>query len=319
MEYDLPFSWSHAPLSLAQADTGQDAGTDATAPTEEEQLAQIAEALANPLSHLWLLFAQNDSTLYTGDLLDALNEDDKVQNSLLLMPVMPFQLTEKWKIVSRVVIPINRFKTVDNVDISTNSVPSITGVNFATETGIDDIVLWTAFSKQYKPPFVWGFGPTIMLDTASEDQLGTGKNSASPMALVMSITDKWIIGGVFQHWWSFGGQDSITVDTSLGPVKVDRPDVSLTDIQYIVRYRYSVNTNIGAAPNIRYNWETDELSLPIGIGFDTLVKMGKLPVKVGGEIHYFVDQDDDFGPKWLLRLYFSPVVPSPAWSKEPLF
>ncbi len=67
------------------------------------------------------------------------------------------------------------------------------------------------------------------------------------------------------------------------------------------------------------SWETDELSLPIGIGFDTLVKMGKLPVKVGGEIHYFVDQDDDFGPEWLLRLYFSPVVPSPAWSKKPLF
>ena len=39
----------------------------------------------------------------------------------------------------------------------------------------------------------------------------------------------------------------------------------------IIRYRYSDVTNIGAAPNIQYNWETDELSLPVGIGFDTLI------------------------------------------------
>ena len=93
------------------------------------------------------------------------------------------------------------------------------------------------------------------------------------MALAVSITDKWIIGGVAQHWWSFAGDDTTTVNTSLGPVTVDRPDVNLTDFQYIIRYRYSVLTNIGIAPNVRYNWETDELSLPVWMGFDTLVKL----------------------------------------------
>lgn len=279
----------------------------------------VAEAMLNPLSNLWLLFAQNDTTWYDGDILDALGEDAKVQNTTLLMPVMPFQLTENWKLVTRVVLPINNFDTVDNVDISTGSVPGIRGVNFERETGIGDIVLWGAFTKWDKPPFIWGFGPTIMLDTASEPQLGTGKNSIGPMALAFKITDKWIIGGVAQHWWSVGGKDTVTVNTNVGPVTVERPDVSLTDIQYILRYRYSPETNIGAAPNIRYNWETDQLYFPIGIGFDTLVKIGPLPTKIGAEIHYYVETNDDFGPKWLLRLYFSPVIPSPAWAKKPLF
>ena len=285
----------------------------------EEEKAQLGEAMANPLSHLWLMFSQNDTIWYEGSILDRLNEHDKVQNSTIVMPVMPMQLTEQWKAIFRPVIPINSFDTVDNVGLSTDAVPSVTGVDFDRHTGLGDIVLWTAFSDHYKPPFVYGFGPTIMLPTATDDQLGTGKWSAGPMGLAMSITDKWIIGGVAQHWWSMGGDDNIGVDTSLGRVQVDRPDVNLTDFQYIIRYRVDAATNIGCAPNIRYNWETEQLTLPIGIGADTLIKIGKLPVKIGAEFYYFLESDDDFGQEWQIRLLFVPVLPSPGWSKTPLF
>lgn len=253
----------------------------------------------------------NDTISYDGDLMDRLGEDSKVMNTTLLMPVLSMQLTEKWKTIFRPVIPINSFDTVDNLTVSVDNVgePTI-GVNFDRETGMGDAVLWTAFSNQYKPPFVWAFGPTIMMDTATDDLLGSGKWSAGPMALVASITDKWILGGVFQHWWSFEGEDDITVNTNLGPVNVERPDVNLTDFQYIIRYRYSPLTNIGAAPNVRYNRETDQLNLPIGIGFDTMGKLGPLPFKWGAELHYFVEKSDDFGPDWLLRIFFSPVLPS---------
>ena len=306
------------------ASTNDDSATDAAGMTAEQQAeaqsqAELAEALANPLSYLWLMFAQNDTKWFEGDLLDDLNEDGKVMNTTLIQPVMSVQMTEEWKMIFRPVFQIHSFDTIDGVDVSTETVPEVTGVNFDRETGLGDTVLWTAFSNQYTPPFVYGFGPTIMLPTATEDQLGTGKYSAGPMALAMSITDKWIVGGVAQHWWSFAGDDEFDVDTSLGTVSVDRPDVNLTDFQYIVRYRYSAVTNIGAAPNIQYNWETDELSLPIGIGFDTLIKMGPLPVKIGAEAYYFVEQDDDFGPEWQLRLLFVPVLPSPDWSRNPLF
>jgi hypothetical protein len=302
---------------LAKAQPGT-AGSDADTSEAEEQ-AKIAEALANPLSYLWLMFTQNDTTWYDGDLLDELDEDTKVQNTTLVQPVMSFQLTEEWKAIFRPVIPINSFETVDNVDISTGTTPGITGADFDRKTGLGDIVLWNAFSKQYTPPFVWGFGPTVILPTATDDQLGSGKWSAGPMALAVGITEKWIIGGVAQHWWSFAGDDHLKVNTSSGRATVDRPDVNLTDFQYILRYRWSTLTNIGIAPNVRYNWETDELSLPVGMGFDTLIKIGNLPVKIGAEAYYYVKQDDDFGPEWQLRLLFVPVLPSPDWSRKPLF
>jgi len=301
----------------------EDVGSGGKTPEQiaAEQEAMIAEALANPLSYLWLGFMQNDIINYSGSTIDALGEKDVVNNTTLIMPVLSIQLTETWKTVIRPVIPINNFRTIDNVNLTSGGGPSgpITGVDFERESGIGDVVLWMALSKQYKPPNIIGFGLTTMFDTASEDQLGTGKNSAGPMALQFKITDKWILGYVAQHWWSFSGQDTMSIDTSLGPVNVDRADVNLTDFQPVIRYRVSAKTNIGFAPNWRYNHETNQLDLPIGFGMDTLINIGPLPVKVGMEAYYFVESSSEFGPEWQFRILFIPVFPAPKWAGRALF
>jgi len=297
-----PFSW----------------GTDAS-PDAVDEDAAIAEAMLNPLSYLWLAFFQNDTSWWDGDILDRLDEGTKVQNTLMVAPVLSIQLTEKWKTIFRPILTVNSFETVDNVSVSTNDTPSVTGIDVTREAGLGDTVLWTAFSNQYSAPYIWGLGPTVLLPTASHDQLGTGKYSAGPMALGFYLSEKWVFGGILQHWWSFAGDDHVEVDTNLGPVKVDRADVNLTDFQYVIRYRATPTTNIGAGPNIRYNWESEELFLPVGIGGDILVRLGPLPAKIGAELHYYVVTDDDFGPKWNLRFFFVPVLPAPEWSRKPLF
>lgn len=321
---DAILEGAEAHFLLAQStDSNVDTGTtDANPEASSEQqaeMAQIAEALANPLSYLWLLFTQVDTVSYDGDILDALGEDDVVNSTLLVQPVLSIQLTGEWKTVFRPVIPIHSFETVGNVDLTTGNVDEPVGVDLDRETGLGDIVLWAALTNQYKPPNILGFGVTTMLDTATEDQLGTGKNSIGPMALAFRITPKWILGVIGQHWESFSGSDSYTVNTTAGKVKVDRADVSLTDIQPVIRYRVNQLTNIGMAPNWRYNHETDEASIPVGIGFDTLVKLGKLPVKIGAEFYHYVESDDNFGGDWAVRLLFIPVLPSPEWARQPLF
>ncbi len=116
----------------------------------------------------------------------------------------------------------------------------------------------------------------------------------------------------FRSWYG-ADDDSLTVNSSLGPVKVDRSDVNLTDLQPVVRYRVSPVTHIAFAPNLRYSWETDQASIPLGFGGDTLIKLGKLPVKVGFEAYYDVESDDDPRQDWQLRFLFFPVLP-PRWS-----
>ena len=52
---------------------------------EEADMKLLAQKANNPLSDVWLLILQNDTTLYKGDLL----EGTKTVNSTKLQPVMP--------------------------------------------------------------------------------------------------------------------------------------------------------------------------------------------------------------------------------------
>ena len=64
-----------SPLLLAQAATGSTESDTAAGASEAEDMAAIAEALANPLSYLWLMFTQNDTKWFDGDLLDRLDDE----------------------------------------------------------------------------------------------------------------------------------------------------------------------------------------------------------------------------------------------------
>ena len=67
------------------------------------------------------------------------------------------------------------------------------------------------------------------------------------------------------------------------------------------------------------NWKADDdnkLTFPVGIGFSkTTLLFGKLPIRMGMEVHYAAVHADDFGTRWNFRLYVVPVVPSPFMKK----
>jgi len=67
-------------------------------------------------------------------------------------------------------------------------------------------------------------------------------------------------------------------------------------------------------PNIIINWEksgSDRFSVPIGLGRIGFMRWGKVPVRWGAEIQYYVMQPDDFAPEWNLKLFIAPVAPNP--------
>lgn len=271
---------------------------------------QVGELMANPFSYLWFGMIQNDTQWWDGDLLDMSGEDTKIMNTTLIQPVMSFQFTQESRLIFRPVIPINSFDTISNFDIIEDEPEGpVLGTDWDRKTGLGDIVLWAAYSPQYTPPLVYGFGPTIMMDTASSDDLGTGKWSAGPMATVVHISDKWIMGGVAQHWWSFAGDS-------------DRDSVNMTDIQPILRYRLNASTNIGLAPNIRCNWSAESgerWQIPLGLGASTVVMLGPLPLGIGVEGYYYVERPDTLGPEYQFRFFITPVFKAPEWSRIPFF
>lgn len=312
-------AYSSAAPILAQASSGlPDMGSSAEPAAKKEYTdAQVNEMINNPLGELWILFVQNDTTSYKGDALDFLGEDDKVFNTTTFQPVMPFQLTENVKWIFRPVIPLHYWDAPSVSEGTPTQYPGGTlpaSVDFDTQFELGDIVLWNAFAtnEMATPPNIFGAGVTVMLDTATDDVFGSGKYSAGPMALAFHLGPPggWILGTVVQHWWDFAGDD-------------DRNDVSLTNIQYVAYYRLNAETNIGfGGPNITANWEADSdnrWTIPVGLAINTTTKIGQVPVKIGVEAYKYVEQPDNFGADWGLRLIFSPVIPKPGFSKRPIF
>lgn len=228
------------------------------------------------------------------------------------MPVMAFQLTEDIKYIMRPVIPIHNWELPS--DISRDPTIELPDVGFIvdteTETELGDIILWNAFASNdmAKPPNIWGVGVTVMLDTAAEG-FGTNANSVGPMALALHVGEpgEFIYGGVLQHWWDVEGDG----------------EVNMTNIQYIGYYRVDAETNVGiGSPNISVNWDAEsgqKWTVPVGVAWNTTVKIGPAPVKIGVELYKYIESPDNFGAEWGLRFIFSPVVPSPGFSKEAWF
>ena len=325
-----PFTWFDPTLDLrpslrfASFQEPASSGTAAEGVSQEEEeeeypfadddgidaveMAKIAEAMNNPLGHLWMLFTQHDVSWYDGDIVRAGSR--KTNHTTAFQPVLPFKLTEEWSVIARPTLLVNSFTAPDGFDVvegEPEDPPSVVLGDFNRETGLGDMILPLWFSARTKPPFVIGAGPTFMFPTATDDILGTEQWSVGPSALAVYLDDEFIIGAVLQHWWSFATEDS------------DRDHVNLTDVQVIYRYRVTPMTNIGGSPNIRYNWDTDEATIPLGIGADTLIMLGRAPVRIGAEFHYYPEQPDAYGPEFMIRFLLIPVIPAPAFAKEPLF
>jgi hypothetical protein len=284
----------HGWLQLAAAEPGKTpaARAGAPAPGAEGDLGETALQMSNPVGSLWQLVFQNDLTM---------NEDShgrkRWSDSLKFQPVMPFLLTQQWKLITRPVIPINLQSEV-------NGGPPH---GWDHESGLGDIVLMTLLSPNVKSRWVWGFGPTWMFPTATQSSLGSEKWSVGPAATVFYLGDKWIIGGVWQNWFSFCGDG-------------DRDDVSRMDFQYIIKYRVTPTFSVGMSPNIANDWSSsDGWSVPVGLGVDYTFKIGKMPFKIFAEAQYYVTQPDGFGPEWNFRVGITPVIPAPGWAQKPLF
>ena len=244
----------------------------------------------NPVGDLWMLFNQHDYTLREDP-----SGEIREYHSFKIQPVMPLQLTDEWRLIVRPVISIVDYEVPQGIG------------NWNKEFGLGDTVLLTAFTTApADSKWLWGVGPTWLFPTATDDTLGSEKWSVGPAATVFYLGEKWILGGVLQNWFSFAGDS-------------ERESVNLMDLQYVIQYRVTPTFQVGMTPNIQYDWADKTWDVPVGLGGSKTFMFGKLPIRLGAEVQYYVHQANDFGPKWNFRVFIIPVVPAPEWAKKPLF
>jgi hypothetical protein len=245
---------------------------------EDEKAAELAKKLANPISSLISVPIQANYDEGIGP------DGDGSMWRINVQPVIPFSLNEEWNLITRTIVPI-----IDQQDVPLRGM---------SDSGLGDITASQFFSPKAPTAggWIWGAGPVWLLPSATEDALGSEKFGMGPTFVALKQAGSWTYGALFNHIWSVAGDD-------------DRDDISATFMQPFLSYITKTKTTLSLSVESTYDWEAEEWSIPINFGAYQLLKMGKLPVQLGGGVRYWADSPD-YGPEgWGARLQFTFLFP----------
>ena len=264
------------------ADSGDDSLSDA-------DLAEIDRKLNNPLTDLWSLTFQGNYSLIRGD-----GVEDTYSNTFFFQPALPIPVGKnKDKIfIARPVFPFVKAPVFD---------PLQPGQVDKHETGFGDMQVFAMVGPDKDNGTVFGLGATLIMPTASRDELGAGKWQAGPAAMWFYMGKPWVLGLILQHWSSFAGDS-------------DRSHTNRTELQYVIRRSIGGGWSLGMGPTIGYDWTADpdnRLTFPIGLGITKTFRIGNMPVKMRFEPQYSVIKPDNSGTEWNIRIQIAPVIKSP--------
>lgn len=254
---------------------------------EEVTIDDLNRQLENPLSRFWSIIFQENLNFNSGDAVNGTH----VSNVFNFQPSLPIPVGKSNMLLIRPVFPIVSSPVFDENGDKTD-----------TKTGQGDMNVFSLYGPDKKDGLIWGAGLTFTFPTANSDYLGSGKFQLGPALMALSITKKWTIGTIIQHWNSVGGDS-------------DRSDVTKTDIQYILRKQIKgKGMSIGMGPNISIDWNAESgnnITLPIGLGITKTVKWGNTPWKLRFEPQYSIIKPDDYGTIWNIRIQIAPIVNNP--------
>jgi hypothetical protein len=118
---------------------------------------------------------------------------NRTSSSLQLQPVIPLQVSEKWLLVTRVVATAVAYE------------PDVTQPKGGT-TGLGDIVASFFITPSRTGKLIWGAGPSLLIPTATDTKLGTGKWALGPSVVVLAQPNWGSAGVLVQNIWSFPGR-----------------------------------------------------------------------------------------------------------------
>ena len=200
---------------------------------------------------------------------------------LNIQPVLPVTVGD-WNLINRIIVPL--IDTPGQV-AGTPEIPNPPPGDGAT--GLGDIN-YSLFVSPAKPKgFIWGLGPSIMLPTASDEQLGSEKWSAGPTGVILAQPKWGTYGGLVRQLWSFAGDD-------------DRDSVNQMLIEPFINYNLDGGWYLISDMILTANWNASSgqrWTVPLGGGVGKLLKIGNQAINVRTEAYYNVAKPDS-APDW---------------------
>ena len=242
------------------------------------QAEQSAEALAkqlnNPIASLISLpFQLNYDEGFGPD-------GDGKRTLLNVQPVIPFDLSPEWNLISRTIVPL-----VYNDEIVPDD----------TKFGVGNVVQSLFFSPKQPTSagWIWGVGPVFQIPLATDDQFGPDTWAAGPTGVALKQAGPWTFGALANHLWDVGGSDT---------------DINASFMQPFLSYTtpdaisYTINTESV------YDWDADQWSVPINLMVSKVININAQPISIGLGVRYWAETPqgaaDDFGARFLVTYLF---------------
>jgi len=270
-----------AASSVATAQSASTGG-DSSPTSANENNAQLAEKLSNPVAALISAPFQFNYDSSIGP-----NRDGH-KNYLNIQPVVPFQLNDDWNLISRTILPV-----VSQSDTSPGS---------GSQHGIGDITQSFFFSPRAPTAngFIWAIGPVVLLPTASDALLGSKKWGAGPTGLLLKQSKGWTYGILVNQIWSFA---------SVSGKYSDRPPLSSIFVQPFVAYTTPTAWTYGANFESSYDWHAHEATVPLNLSVSKLTRIGRQPISFAGGVRYLLESNDNGPHGWGYRFSVTLLFP----------
>jgi hypothetical protein len=231
----------------------------------------LQQKLQNPVADLITVPFQYTGNFHVG-------AEDGTQHTLNIQPVYPTNLGD-WNLINRLIVPL------------LSNPPAVRGQDRVS--GLGDILYEGFLAPSAPGKLIWGIGPVVLLNTATDAQLGSGKFGAGPAIVALRQAGPWSMGALLTQVWSFAGQ-------------ANRPAVSQFQLQPILSYTLDPRHTIGYSGTLTANWNAsprgDVWTVPIGLTYSTLIRRpGSMPMNIiiGGGYNVVSPSG---GGDWLIRL-----------------
>ena len=246
--------------------------------------ANLAEAATNPLANLVQFQLQNQygATNYnsTGS-----------SNTFVIQPVVPVSLP--WEsvplLITRSTLPYVR-------------TPDL-GDPVGHKQGFGDFTFLAIANPKLPKGNQGGLGFSAVFPTAGSNEFtGSGKWQAGPAyAYINTMIPGTQLGFFGWHHWSYAD----------GPTGGDRINVNEHSIQPLAIHHLGKGWYVGLQDiPWKYNFKSDQWTMPTGPQVGKVMKLGKLPVKLFGAVYYDPYQDEDSpSAEWTFKLNVTLLFP----------
>jgi hypothetical protein len=224
---------------------------------EEEAREGNSDALAkqaqNPVASLISVPIQWNSvpgTQWAPRTLDPTARANRTFNVWNVQPVVPFPLNENLTLVSRTIVPVTHRPLAGETDV----------------IGIGDINPTLFLVPRSKGNLMVGFGPTMVLPSATDVQLSSQRWSAGPAGVAVYTQGPWVGGVLVNNIWSFAGEGG--------------DDINVMLIQPFVNYNLPGGWYLTSSPILTADWTAENgrgWTIPIGGGFGRIFRIGTQP------------------------------------------